>query len=172
MPKGAVISHRAMAARALITFIDRPFAPDDAYLAWTPMFHMGSTDYVYSTLLRGGKVIILDGFQADAMVEIIAAEELGWLHLNSAVIERVIVQVRNAGIRPKGMKVVGVMADLVPRTQIAELTALMDAPYANTSARPKPAPAREQRPHRHRCRSGAAVQGAELVVRNSAGRRR
>ncbi len=173
MPKGAVISHRAMVARALISFIDRPFAPDDAYLAWTPMFHMGSTDYVYSTLLRGGKVIILDGFQADALVEIIAAEKLGWLHLNSAVIERVIAQVKNAGIRPKGMKVVGVMADLVPRTQIAELTALLDAPYANTFGSTETGRrAREQRPHWHRCRSGAAVQGAELVVRNSAGRRR
>ena len=132
MPKGAVISHRAMVARAVIGFIDRPFAPDDAYLAWTPMFHMGSTDYVYSTLLRGGKVIILDGFQPDAIVEIIAAEKLGWLHLNSAVIERVIAQVKGAGIRPKGMKMVGVMADLVPRSQIAELTALLGAPYADT----------------------------------------
>jgi acyl-CoA synthetase (AMP-forming)/AMP-acid ligase II len=132
MPKGAVISHRAMVARALISFIDRPFVQDDAYLAWTPMFHMGSIDYVYSTLLRGGKVIVLDGFQADAMAQIIAAEKLGWLHLNSAVIERVIAQIKSACIRPKGMKVVGVMADLVPRSQIAELTALLEAPYANT----------------------------------------
>ena len=132
MPKGAVISHRAMVARALISSIDRPFAQDDAYLAWTPMFHMGSTDYVYSTLFRGGKVIVLDGFQPDAMAQIVAAEKLGWLHLNSAVIERVIAQIKNAGIRPKGMKVVGVMADLVPRSQIAELTSLMGAPYANT----------------------------------------
>ena len=132
MPKGAVISHRAMVARTLISALDRPFAQDDAYLAWTPMFHMGSTDYVYSTLLRGGKVIVLDGFQADAMAEIIGTERLGWLHLNSAVIDRVIAQVKSAAIRPKGMKVVGVMADLVPRLQIAELTTLLNAPYANT----------------------------------------
>jgi len=132
LPKGAVISHRAMVARTLISAIDRPLAQDDAYLAWTPMFHMGSTDYVYSTLLRGGKVIVLDGFKAEAMTQIIASEKLGWLHLNSAVIDRIMAQMKRDQTRVKGIKVVGVMADLVPRTQIAELTLLMGAPYANT----------------------------------------
>jgi fatty-acyl-CoA synthase len=132
MPKGAVISHRAMVARTLIGSLDRPLAQDDSYLAWTPMFHMGSTDYVYSSLLRGGKIIILDGFQAEAMSRIVASERLGWLHLNSAVIDRVIAQMETDGVRPKGVKFVGVMADLVPRQQIAALTTLMGAPYANT----------------------------------------
>jgi fatty-acyl-CoA synthase len=132
MPKGAVISHRAMIARTLIGALDRPVAQDDSYLAWTPMFHMGSTDYVYSTLLRGGKVIILDGFQSETMSHIIATERLGWLHLNSAVIDRVIAQMQGDRVRPKGVKFVGVMADLVPRQQIAVLTTLMGAPYANT----------------------------------------
>lgn len=132
LPKGAVISHRAMVARTLISTLDRPLAREDAYLAWTPMFHMGSTDYVYSTLLRGGKVIVLDGFRAEEMVRIVAEEKLGWLHLNSAVIDRVLAQLKQSGVRPKGLKMVGVMADLVPRPQIAELTTLMGAPFANT----------------------------------------
>lgn len=132
MPKGAVISHRAMVARTLIGSLDRPLAQEDSYLAWTPMFHMGSTDYVYSTLLRGGKVIVMDGFQVEAMSRIIAAERLGWLHLNSAVIDRVIAQLQQDCVRPKGVKLVGVMADLVPRPQIAALTTLMGAPFANT----------------------------------------
>jgi fatty-acyl-CoA synthase len=132
MPKGAVISHRAMVARTLIGSLDRPLAQDDSYLAWTPMFHMGSTDYVYSTLLRGGKVIILDGFHAETMTRIVAAEQLGWLHLNSAVIDRIIGQMKRDDVRPKGVKFVGVMPDLVPRQQIAALTTLMGAPYANT----------------------------------------
>jgi acyl-CoA synthetase (AMP-forming)/AMP-acid ligase II len=132
LPKGAVISHRAMIARASISRIDRPLAREDAYVAWGPMFHMGATDYVFSTLLRGGKVIVLDGFQAEAMARIIATEKLGWLHLNSAVIDRVMTQMQKDGGRVKGVKVVGVMADLVPRQRIAELTLLMGAPFANT----------------------------------------
>ena len=35
-------------------------------------------------------------------------------------------------VRPRGVKVCGVMADLVPRAEIAEITALLGAPYANT----------------------------------------
>jgi len=132
MPKGAVISHRAQIARTLISALDRPFAEEDSYLAWTPMFHMGSSDFVYSTLLRGGKVIILDGFQAPAMVQVVATERLGWLHLNSAVIDRVIAQMKQDGVTPKGLKLVGVMPDLAPRKSIAELTTLMRAPFANT----------------------------------------
>jgi fatty-acyl-CoA synthase len=132
LPKGAVISHRAMVARTLIGSVDRPLGRDDGYLAWTPMYHMGSTDYVYSTLLRGGKVIVQDGFQAEAISSVVATERLGWLHLNSAVIDRMIAQMRSDRVHPKGVKFVGVMADLVPRQQIAALTTLMGAPYANS----------------------------------------
>lgn len=132
MPKAAVISHRAMIARTLISALDRPFTEDDSYLAWTPMFHMGSSDYIYSTLLRGGKVIILDGFQVAEMVQLIGTERLGWLHLNSAVIDRVAEQMRREDISPKGLKLVGVMPDLIPRKTLAEITVLMRAPFANT----------------------------------------
>jgi fatty-acyl-CoA synthase len=41
-------------------------------------------------------------------------------------------QMKRENVRPRGMKIVGVMADLVPRPSIAELTTLMNAPYANT----------------------------------------
>src|SRR5262249_36252559 len=110
----------------------RPLSQDDAYVAWGPMFHMGATDYVFSTLLRGGKVIVVDGFQLEAMGRIVETEKLGWLHLNSAVIDRLVTQMQKEGSRVKGVKVVGVMADLVPRQRIAELTLLMSAPFANT----------------------------------------
>ena len=132
LPKGAVISHRAMVARVMINWLDRPLAQDDVYLAFGPMFHMGSTDYVYTTLLRGGKVIVIDGFQEAEIARLIASEKLGWLHVNSAMVDRLVRQMQKDGTRVKGMKVVGVMADLIPRHQIAELTTLLGAPYANT----------------------------------------
>lgn len=132
MPKAAVISQRAMVARTLISSLDRPFAEEDSYLAWTPMFHMGSSDYIYSTLLRGGKVIVMDGFQVDEMVHFVGTERLGWLHLNSAVIDRVVEQMKRNNVSPKGMKLVGVMPDLMARKTLAEVTTIMNAPFANT----------------------------------------
>jgi fatty-acyl-CoA synthase len=131
-PKGAVISHRAMVARTLIYALDRPRHVNGSFVAWMPMFHMGSCDSIFATLLRGGKVIIVDGFKAPDIAHLIGAEQLGHLHLNSAVIDRLIAQIKHDGIRPKGMHYVGVMADLVPPRVLAELTTLMGAPYSNT----------------------------------------
>jgi acyl-CoA synthetase (AMP-forming)/AMP-acid ligase II len=131
-PKGAVISHRATVARTQIYALDRPRHVDGAFVAWMPMFHMGSCDSIFATLLRGGKVIIVDGFKAPDIAHLIGAEQLGYLHLNSAVIDRLLAQIKRDGIRPKGMHYVGVMADLVPPQVLAELTTLMGAPYGNT----------------------------------------
>jgi len=130
--KAAVVSHRAMISRMLVNALDRPLAREDSYVAWGPLFHMGTADSTFSTLLRGGKVIVVDGFDAAAIAGIVATEQLGWLHLNSAVIDRLMEQIKRDSVRPKGMKTVGVMADLVARQTIAELTTLMNAPYGNT----------------------------------------
>jgi len=66
------------------------------------------------------------------MEYIVATEKLGWLHLNSAVIDRLVTRMKKEGTRAKSVKAVGVMADLVPRQRIAEVTLLMSAPFANT----------------------------------------
>jgi acyl-CoA synthetase (AMP-forming)/AMP-acid ligase II len=131
-PKAAVISHRAMIARGIVQRIDRPTDPDDAFVAWTPMFHMGSTDAVFGSLLRGAKVIVMDGFDAVALAATVAQETLGHLTVVPGVVEQVIAELRSSSLRPRGVKAVGVMADLVSPAQIAELTGLLDAPYCNT----------------------------------------
>jgi fatty-acyl-CoA synthase len=87
-PKAAVVSHRAMIFRMLVYALDRPLAREDSYVAWGPLFHMGSTDSTFATLSRGGKVIIVDGFDAAAIARIVATEQLGFLQVNSAVIDR------------------------------------------------------------------------------------
>jgi acyl-CoA synthetase (AMP-forming)/AMP-acid ligase II len=43
-----------------------------------------------------------------------------------------ITVLREVGVPPMGIKVCGVMADLIPRHQIAALTTLLNAPFANT----------------------------------------
>jgi len=132
LPKGALISHRAQIARAHIQMIDLPAEPQDIFVAWAPLFHMVSTDTVFKTLMIGGTVHVTDGFDAQELASIIADEPLGRLTLMPGMISPLIEAVRKNGSRVKGVKWIGVMADLVPLDQIAEVTTLLNAPYLNT----------------------------------------
>lgn len=132
LPKAALISQRAMIARGVISAFDRPAGPDDGFVAWSPMFHMGATDNIFATLMRGGKVIVMDGFNAGGLIEIVGRERIGHLTVIPGVIDQVLAELKRSNVRPKGVQTVGVMADLVPLPRIAELTTLMQAPYSNS----------------------------------------
>jgi acyl-CoA synthetase (AMP-forming)/AMP-acid ligase II len=47
-------------------------SPDDGYIAWPPMFHIGGTDSTLAAMMRGAKVLIMDGFNAEQLVAIAA----------------------------------------------------------------------------------------------------
>lgn len=132
LPKGALISHRAEIARAQIQMLDLPASPEDVFVAWAPLFHMVSTDTVFKTFMIGGTVMITDGFDAQELAQIIATEKLGRLTLMPGMIAPIIDAVRSNGSKVKGIKWIGAMADLVPLEQIADVTALLNAPYLNT----------------------------------------
>jgi acyl-CoA synthetase (AMP-forming)/AMP-acid ligase II len=132
LPKGALISHRAFIARALVFMIELGLAPGEAFVAWGPFFHMVSTDHALASLLRGNPVIVVDGYDPEALAAIVARERIGWLPLVPGMIESFAAVLRARQVRPKGIRAIGAMADLVPRHQLAEITTLLDSPYANT----------------------------------------
>jgi fatty-acyl-CoA synthase len=132
LPKGALISHRAMIARAAIYGAETGAPAKDTFVAWTPLFHMGANDFALATLMRGGKVIVVDGYQPDLLADAIEAEAIHYLTLIPGMIMEFIAVLRERGVRTKGIGMIGAMADLVPRRQLAEITELLDAPYLNT----------------------------------------
>lgn len=132
LPKGALISHRAMIARGQLIQIDRMMDPSDSFVAWAPLFHMVSTDSVLATLASGGKVLVVDGFDTERLVDIVARERIGWFVLMPGMIDAFMSALRERHVTPWGIKAIGCMADLVPRHQIAEVTTLMQAPYINS----------------------------------------
>ncbi len=132
LPKGALISHRAEIARAAAFASELALEPDDAFIAWAPMFHMVSTDHALATLLRGGAVVVIDGFRPEEINAALARHRIGWLVMIPGVIERFIEERRRNPSAIRGIRVCGAMADLVPGHQLAELTALLDAPYLNS----------------------------------------
>ena len=89
LPKGAVVSHRAFIARALVFVTELGLAPGEAFVAWPPFFHMASTDHALASLLKGNPVIVVDGYDADALAAIVARERIGWLPLVPGMIEGV-----------------------------------------------------------------------------------
>ncbi len=132
LPKGALVSHRAMIARGQIFYLDHAVERDDAFVAWAPLFHMVSTDLALSALMRGSKVVVQDGFDADALVRVVGEERIGWLVLMPGMIEPFNQRMRETETRPAGVKAAGCMADLVPLHQISEATHLLQAPYVNS----------------------------------------
>ena len=132
LPKGAAVSHRAFIARALVFITELGLGPGEAFVAWAPFFHMASTDHALASLLRGNPVIVVDGYDAPALIEIVAQERIGWLPLVPGMIEGFAAVLRQHEVRPRGIRAIGAMADLVPRHQLAEITTLLGAPYVNS----------------------------------------
>jgi len=127
-----VISHRAFIARTQVFAVDYGVGIGDCFPAWAPMFHMASTDLAIGSLLIGGRVVMIDGFEPERILDVAEAHPIGWLVLVPGVIERLAEAAARRGPKPKGIKVMGAMADLVPRQQIAEITWLLDTPYLNS----------------------------------------
>jgi acyl-CoA synthetase (AMP-forming)/AMP-acid ligase II len=132
LPKGALISHRAEVARATGARADSGVKSGDSFVCWTPMFHMGGMDLALMTLLGGGKVIIEDGYDATRLADIAIREPIGWLIVIPGMVESFIDEMKRRNQPPAGIGLCGVMADLVPGHQLAEITRLLNAPYANT----------------------------------------
>lgn len=132
LPKGAVISHRAMMARALVFSSELNIAHDESFVAWAPLFHMASTDHALATLLRGGTVIVVDGFQAAPLLSAAARYRIGWFVLIPGMVEALVEGFRANPVTVKGVRTCGAMADLVPPQAVADITQLLQAPYINS----------------------------------------
>jgi acyl-CoA synthetase (AMP-forming)/AMP-acid ligase II len=132
LPKGAVVSHRAMVARALVFSSELNILQRDAFVAWAPLFHMASTDHSLATLLRGGTVVIVDGFQVEPLLSALQRYRIGWFVLIPGMIDAFIAGFRAQNITVKGVGCCGAMADLVPPHVLAEVTELLGAPYVNS----------------------------------------
>ncbi|NNM74112.1 class I adenylate-forming enzyme family protein [Enterovirga aerilata] len=141
--KGAAISHRAMVARCLISIVDATVFPGSTFLGWAPFFHMAGADNVLATLMTGGKVVVMDGFDAGRLIDRLEREPVGLLSLMPATVQPLLDAYRGTPSRPKGVSLVGSMADLVPPALLAEITERVGAPYRNSfgSTETGPAPA-------------------------------
>ncbi|WP_373091582.1 class I adenylate-forming enzyme family protein [Zhongshania sp.] len=132
LPKGALVSHRAIIARSMVFHVLFATPDEDNFVAWTPMYHMVSTDHGLATLLRGGTVWCLDGYQPDRLIELIERIKITWLVLVPGMVGDFVARLQARPFKVKGIKVIGAMADLIPREEIGAATTLLQAPFLNS----------------------------------------
>ncbi len=132
LPKGAVLSHRAEIVRNLVTRAEFGVAVDDTFAAWSPLYHMGGAENSLGTLMAGGTVLVVDGFDRAVLADVVANRALGWLLLMPGMVGAFADELEEKNVVAKSVRVCGVMADLVPPADIARITKLLRAPYANT----------------------------------------
>lgn len=130
--KGAIISNRAEVARMAVIRMDIGVGPDDANLAWAPMFHIGGTDASLCALMSGAPVLIVDGFEPAEIARLMSEYRLGWLLLVPGAIEELARIIEDEAIDVRGAKMIGGMIDLVPPTLVARISRLLKAPFLNS----------------------------------------
>ncbi|HJM93920.1 MAG: AMP-binding protein [Alphaproteobacteria bacterium] len=132
LPKGALVSHRAMVARGMCFTSEFEVPIGDNFCAWPPFYHMASTDQALGTLLRGGAVHVVDGYEPDRLIEVLEHEKMHFFILMPGMVRPFTEILKARNVRIKGVNICGAMADLVPREDIAAATLAFDAPYNNS----------------------------------------
>jgi long-chain acyl-CoA synthetase len=76
-PKGVVGSHLAITLESMSAVIDMKITPADRLAAMMPLFHTAQLNaFVTPTILAGGAVFLMRGFDAERLLELIERERL------------------------------------------------------------------------------------------------
>lgn len=132
LPKGAMISQRAMLARLLVYVLDYGVNGDDTFLAWSPLCHMASVELSFGTLLLGGKVVVIDGPDLPTICDYLETESLSNLIFFPGMVQQTIAYLRERRPKVRQLKKFGALADLFAPADIAELTRLLNHSFTNT----------------------------------------
>lgn len=77
-PKGAMISQRAAALRALGIAQWFGLTREDGYVGWLPLYHVAGDESLYATLLSGGRYAVLPSSDPEVMYQMIERHRLTW----------------------------------------------------------------------------------------------
>ena len=132
LPKGAILSQRAILARMHSMEHDLGLRPGDPCLAWPPMFHMGGTEPALHALLTGGEAIIEDGYDPARLAALLTERDFGWISVQPGTVGTLVDALEREARPLHRVRGCGVMPDLVPVAHLVRLTELLGATYRNT----------------------------------------
>ncbi len=137
LPKGVVISHRAWLARGYTYILDFDLQKGDGQLAWPPLFHIVSADWLPAVATLGGTYYPVDGFDTERIIDILEEDgcAIGWMVLLPGVVERLLegIDERNADAEEfRDIRNIGALVDLIDPKKVQEVTETFDMPFKNS----------------------------------------
>src|SRR5690606_28337058 len=94
--------------------------------------HISASDYLFTTVVLGGTYVVEDGFDAGRIAAIVRRRRIGWLFLVPGTFEPMVEALRADPPPPGQVKIVGVMADLIPPPVLEDLVRLTGAAFLNS----------------------------------------
>lgn len=137
LPKGVVVSHRAILSRVVQITIDYGLERGDNYPAWGPMFHPAGVTWIGLTAVHCGTFHPIDGFDPERITDVVLGSDrpISWLFLVPGVVERLADHVEERGLAPEAfpeIRTMGALPDMIEPERIKRITELFDAPFQNT----------------------------------------
>lgn len=137
LPKGVVVSHRAVLSRVVQITIDYELERGDSYPAWGPMFHPAGITWIGLTAVHCGTYYPIDGFDPERIVDVLLDSDrpISWLFLVPGVVERLTDYVEERGVDPEDLpeiRTMGALPDMIEPGRIERVTETFGAPFQNT----------------------------------------
>jgi len=136
-PKGVVISHRAWLARGYTYIIDFDLQKGDGQLAWPPLFHIVSADWLPAVATLGGTFYPIDGFDTGRIVDILSQDGggIGWMVLLPGVVEQLLDYIDEHDVAVdefREIRNIGALVDLIDPKKVQQVTETFDMPFKNS----------------------------------------
>lgn len=121
-PKGVLLSHRNLLAAVLNTAIARPLRDDDVYLFPFPLFHVAAYNVVHAHLRRC-PVVLMEGFDAAGMVELVASAGVTACSLAPTMLTMLLDHCDDPARQLRGLRQIAYGAAPMPLELIRRVTA-------------------------------------------------
>jgi acyl-CoA synthetase (AMP-forming)/AMP-acid ligase II len=137
LPKGVVISHRAWLARGFNYIVDFDVQNGDCQIAWPPLFHIVSADWLPAIFTLGGTFYPVDSFDTERIVDLLQQDGggVGWLVLLPGVVGTLLEYIDEHDVDVdsfREIRNIGALVDLVDPKKVQRVTETFDMPFKNS----------------------------------------
>ena len=112
--KGAMISQRAAATRAMRIVECFGLGPDDGFVGWLPLYHCAGDESLYATLLSGGKFATVGKAEPERMFRAIDRGRLTWAVLIPGLVTDFLDHPQRSGYDLSSLRSVMASGNLMP----------------------------------------------------------